>query len=218
MFDASYLSDRAERVYLGAPVAATPLDPASSSGDHQSTTRRTGRRRLRNLEDRPGAYHCVYGMRGKDRGYQFIGRTLQMWNRYHGSPTSPVNHESTLRKSSTMRFLQFCRGTATDPPRFSLALIRCAVTSTLRLAGTSSFLQPGKRWYRRFRQHQQRAFNDGTRTLDSQRPGAFSIAGKSRLTQVSRRRCSGQQGDGSHDLRQSVSAGRREVMCAPATF
>ena len=29
-----------------------------------------------------GAYLCVYGMEGPG-GYQFVGRTLQMWNRYH---------------------------------------------------------------------------------------------------------------------------------------
>ncbi|MCG5029834.1 carboxyltransferase domain-containing protein, partial [[Ruminococcus] torques] len=28
-----------------------------------------------------GAYLCVYGMEGPG-GYQFVGRTLQMWNRY----------------------------------------------------------------------------------------------------------------------------------------
>src|SRR3546814_8960131 len=28
-----------------------------------------------------GAYMCVYGMEGPG-GYQFVGRTLQMWNRY----------------------------------------------------------------------------------------------------------------------------------------
>jgi urea carboxylase len=38
-----------------------------------------------------GAYMCVYGMEGPG-GYQFVGRTLQMWNRYrevaafHGKP------------------------------------------------------------------------------------------------------------------------------------
>lgn len=28
-----------------------------------------------------GAYLCIYGMEGPG-GYQFVGRTLQMWNRY----------------------------------------------------------------------------------------------------------------------------------------
>src|SRR4029077_6130594 len=30
-------------------------------------------------------YLCVYGMEGPG-GYQFVGRTLQMWNTFHGSP------------------------------------------------------------------------------------------------------------------------------------
>src|SRR5690606_3534094 len=33
-----------------------------------------------------GAYLCVYGMEGPG-GYQFVGRTLQMWNRYRTSET-----------------------------------------------------------------------------------------------------------------------------------
>ena len=32
-----------------------------------------------------GAYLCVYGMEGPG-GYQFVGRTLQMWNTFHASP------------------------------------------------------------------------------------------------------------------------------------
>ena len=32
-----------------------------------------------------GAYLCVYGMEGPG-GYQFVGRTLQMWNRYRTVP------------------------------------------------------------------------------------------------------------------------------------
>jgi len=32
-----------------------------------------------------GAYLCVYGMEGPG-GYQFVGRTLQMWNTFHGEP------------------------------------------------------------------------------------------------------------------------------------
>ncbi|WP_252360082.1 carboxyltransferase domain-containing protein, partial [Acinetobacter baumannii] len=52
--------------------------------------RRTGRKVLNHLSQGTaensvgigGAYLCVYGMEGPG-GYQFVGRTLQMWNRYH---------------------------------------------------------------------------------------------------------------------------------------
>ena len=35
-----------------------------------------------------GAYLCVYGMEGPG-GYQFVGRTLQMWNRWRDAGSAP---------------------------------------------------------------------------------------------------------------------------------
>ena len=65
-------------VYLGAPVA-TPLDPR-----HRLVTTKYNPARTWTPENAVGiggAYLCVYGMEGPG-GYQFVGRTLQMWNRY----------------------------------------------------------------------------------------------------------------------------------------
>jgi urea carboxylase len=65
-------------VYLGAPVA-TPLDPR-----HRLVTTKYNPARTWTAENSVGiggAYMCVYGMEGPG-GYQFVGRTLQMWNRY----------------------------------------------------------------------------------------------------------------------------------------
>jgi urea carboxylase len=69
-------------VYLGAPVA-TPVDPR-----HRLVTTKYNPARTWTPENAVGiggAYLCVYGMEGPG-GYQFVGRTLQMWNTYHSDP------------------------------------------------------------------------------------------------------------------------------------
>jgi hypothetical protein len=78
VFDASYLVMGLGDVYLGAPVA-TPLDPR-----HRLVTTKYNPARTWTPENAVGiggAYLCVYGMEGPG-GYQFVGRTLQMWNRW----------------------------------------------------------------------------------------------------------------------------------------
>ncbi len=78
VFDASYLVMGLGDVYLGAPVA-TPMDPR-----HRLVTTKYNPARTWTPENAVGiggAYMCVYGMEGPG-GYQFVGRTLQMWNRY----------------------------------------------------------------------------------------------------------------------------------------
>ena len=63
---------------LVAPVA-TPLDPR-----HRLVTTKYNPARTWTAENSVGiggSYLCVYGMEGPG-GYQFVGRTLQMWNRH----------------------------------------------------------------------------------------------------------------------------------------
>lgn len=77
VFQANYLVMGLGDVYLGAPVA-TPLDPR-----HRLVTTKYNPARTWTAENSVGiggAYLCVYGMEGPG-GYQFVGRTLQMWNR-----------------------------------------------------------------------------------------------------------------------------------------
>jgi urea carboxylase len=79
VFGANYLVMGLGDVYLGAPVA-TPLDPR-----HRLVTTKYNPARTWTPENAVGiggAYMCVYGMEGPG-GYQFVGRTVQMWNRYH---------------------------------------------------------------------------------------------------------------------------------------
>lgn len=78
VFDAQYLVLGLGDVYLGAPVA-TPLDPR-----HRLVTTKYNPARTWTAENSVGiggAYLCVYGMEGPG-GYQFVGRTVQVWNRF----------------------------------------------------------------------------------------------------------------------------------------
>jgi urea carboxylase len=78
LFNASYLVLGLGDVYLGAPVA-TPIDPR-----HRLVTTKYNPARTWTPENAVGiggAYLCVYGMEGPG-GYQFVGRTVQMWNRF----------------------------------------------------------------------------------------------------------------------------------------
>lgn len=78
VFNASYLTLGLGDVYLGAPVA-TPVDPR-----HRLVTTKYNPARTWTPENAVGiggAYMCVYGMEGPG-GYQFVGRTIQMWNRW----------------------------------------------------------------------------------------------------------------------------------------
>ncbi|MFT6295783.1 MAG: urea carboxylase [Glaciecola sp.] len=79
VFNASYLVMGLGDVYLGAPVA-TPIDPR-----HRLITTKYNPARTWTAENSVGiggAYMCVYGMEGPG-GYQFVGRTSQVWNRYN---------------------------------------------------------------------------------------------------------------------------------------
>jgi urea carboxylase len=82
VFDASYLVLGLGDVYLGAPVA-TPLDPR-----HRLVTTKYNPARTWTPENAVGiggAYLCVYGMEGPG-GYQFVGRTVPVWNRHRRGP------------------------------------------------------------------------------------------------------------------------------------
>lgn len=76
VFDARYLVMGLGDVYLGAPVA-TPLDPR-----HRLVTTKYNPARTWTAENSVGiggSYLCIYGMEGPG-GYQFVGRTLQVWS------------------------------------------------------------------------------------------------------------------------------------------
>tara|TARA_R110000796_G_scaffold63377_3_gene146559 strand:- start:9527 stop:13126 length:3600 start_codon:yes stop_codon:yes gene_type:complete len=155
VFDASYLVMGLGDVYLGAPVA-TPLDPR-----HRLVTTKYNPARTWTAENSVGiggAYMCVYGMEGPG-GYQFVGRTLQMWNRYReveafgGMPW-------LLRFFDQIRFypvsadeLQVIR------KEFPLGRYALRIEETeLRLNDYQAFLEQEADGIQAFRQQQQAAF------------------------------------------------------------
>lgn len=100
VFNASYVVMGLGDVYLGAPVA-TPLDPR-----HRLVTTKYNPARTWTAENSVGiggSYLCVYGMEGPG-GYQFVGRTLQMWNRFH--QTKEFTNPWLLRFFDQIRFYE----------------------------------------------------------------------------------------------------------------
>jgi urea carboxylase len=118
VFDASYLVLGLGDVYLGAPVA-TPLDPR-----HRLVTTKYNPARTWTPENAVGiggAYLCVYGMEGPG-GYQFVGRTIQMWNRFRTTKEFtkpwllrffdqirfyPVSHDELMRMRADFPYGRF---------------------------------------------------------------------------------------------------------------
>ncbi len=100
LFEASYLVMGLGDVYLGAPVA-TPIDPR-----HRLVTTKYNPARTWTPENAVGiggSYLCVYGMEGPG-GYQFVGRTLQMWNRYRATDAFEAGKPWLLRFFDQIRF------------------------------------------------------------------------------------------------------------------
>jgi urea carboxylase len=106
VFDASYLVLGLGDVYLGAPVA-TPLDPR-----HRLVTTKYNPARTWTPENAVGiggAYMCIYGMEGPG-GYQFVGRTVQVWNTYRETKEFETGKPWLLRFFDQIRFYPVSAG------------------------------------------------------------------------------------------------------------
>lgn len=156
VFAANYLVMGLGDVYLGAPVA-TPLDPR-----HRLVTTKYNPARTWTAENSVGiggAYLCVYGMEGPG-GYQFVGRTLQMWNRYRevadfgGKPW-------LLRFFDQIRFYPVSAQELLRIRRdFPLGRYPLRIEHTeLALSDYQQFLAEEASGISGYRQHQQSAFN-----------------------------------------------------------
>ena len=100
VYDAEYLVMGLGDVYLGAPVA-TPLDPR-----HRLVTTKYNPARTWTAENSVGiggAYLCIYGMEGPG-GYQFVGRTTQVWNRGPEAPPFQPGTPWLLRAFDRIRW------------------------------------------------------------------------------------------------------------------
>jgi urea carboxylase len=144
-------------VYLGAPVA-TPLDPR-----HRLVTTKYNPARTWTPENAVGiggAYLCVYGMEGPG-GYQFVGRTVQMWNRWHQTRDFRDGRRWLLRFFDQLRFHpvrsdELLRLREDFPVgRYQLRVEE----STLRLADYRRFLANNADSIEQFRSRQRQAFD-----------------------------------------------------------
>ena len=156
VFEASYLVMGLGDVYLGAPVA-TPLDPR-----HRLVTTKYNPARTWTPENAVGiggAYLCVYGMEGPG-GYQFVGRTVQMWNRYRHTVDFRDGKQWLLRFFDQIRFYPVSAAELAQMREdFPYGRFRLEVQdSTLRLRDYRTFLLENAGSIAQFKARQQAAF------------------------------------------------------------
>jgi urea carboxylase len=156
LFEASYLVMGLGDVYLGAPVA-TPVDPR-----HRLVTTKYNPARTWTPENAVGiggAYLCVYGMEGPG-GYQFVGRTVQMWNRYLQTRDFKDGKPWLLRFFDQIRFYPVSETELLElrkdfiSGRFNLRVEE----TTFSLKQYNSFLQQHAAGINAFKTRQQAAF------------------------------------------------------------
>ncbi|MGY5054745.1 5-oxoprolinase/urea amidolyase family protein [Streptomyces sp. 900105755] len=156
VFDAEYLVLGLGDVYLGAPVA-TPLDPR-----HRLVTTKYNPARTWTAENSVGiggAYLCIYGMEGPG-GYQFVGRTTQVWSGWQQRGAFEPGMPWLLRFFDRIRWYPVSADELLD--------LRADITSgrfvprieegTFSLAAYESFLAEHAAPIAEFRSRQQTAF------------------------------------------------------------
>ena len=156
VFSASYLVMGLGDVYLGAPVA-TPIDPR-----HRLVTTKYNPARTWTPENAVGiggAYLCIYGMEGPG-GYQFVGRTVQMWNRYLQTADFKEGKPWLLRFFDQIRFYPMGKDELLQSRRdFIAGRFKLKVEeTTFNLKQYNLFLQQNKNTISAFKAKQQAAF------------------------------------------------------------
>ncbi len=154
--DASYLVLGLGDVYLGAPVA-TPVDPR-----HRLVTTKYNPARTWTPENAVGiggAYLCVYGMEGPG-GYQFVGRTLQMWNTYRTTAEFEPGKPWLLRFFDQIRFYPVTANELLEiREEFPYGRYPLRIEpATFRLDSYNRFLKENAESTARFKRTQQAAF------------------------------------------------------------
>jgi urea carboxylase len=158
VFGASYLVLGLGDVYLGAPVA-TPLDPRQRLVTTKYNPARTWT--PENAVGIGGAYLCIYGMEGPG-GYQFVGRTLQMYNRFRSTRDFAPGTPWLLRFFDQIRFYPVGAQELLEM-RADFLHGRVEVKSEpleFRLADYENFLAENAHSIAAFKAKQQRAFEE----------------------------------------------------------
>jgi urea carboxylase len=106
-----------------------------------------------------GSYLCVYGMEGPG-GYQFIGRTLQMWNRY--KTTQEFSLPWLLRFFDQIRFYEVSHEELQQIRRdFPQGRYPLTIEETeFSLAEYSQFLEQNQASITEFVEHRNQAFDN----------------------------------------------------------
>jgi len=159
VFDANYLVLGLGDVYLGAPVA-TPVDPR-----HRLVTTKYNPARTwtpQNAVGIGGAYLCIYGMEGPG-GYQFVGRTIQVWNHYRTH--APFTRPWLLRGFDQLKFFEVSNEELLELRRdFPLGRVELKIEPyVFSMADHSAFLDQQADSIATFQERQQLAF-DAERT------------------------------------------------------
>jgi len=106
-----------------------------------------------------GAYLCVYGMEGPG-GYQFVGRTVQMWNRYRQTASFRDGKPWLLRFFDQIRFYEVSEDELLAHRRdFPLGRFDVRIDeTTFSLAEYNAFLREESASIDAFKARQQAAF------------------------------------------------------------
>ncbi|TVP86433.1 MAG: urea carboxylase [Thioalkalivibrio sp.] len=154
VYDASYLVMGLGDVYLSAPLA-TPVDPR-----HRLVTTKYNPARTWTPENAVGiggAYMCIYGMEGPG-GYQFVGRTLPIWNRYRKTPE--FERPWLLRFFDQIRYFEVSEAELLEMREaFPRGGLRLEIEETrFSLAGYNRFLDANRDGIEAFQRRQRSAF------------------------------------------------------------
>ena len=179
-FEASYLVLALGDVYLGAPVA-TPVDPR-----HRLVTTKYNPARTWTPENAVGiggAYLCIYGMEGPG-GYQFIGRTCQMWNRYKQTVEFTDGRPWLLRFFDQIRFYPVSNAELTQfREDFPQGKVKLKIEETkFRLSDYEKFLAENSSTITAFKTRQQASFEAERKRWEESGQLNFSAESESAAT------------------------------------
>jgi len=157
VFGANYMVLGLGDVYLGAPVA-TPVDPR-----HRLVTTKYNPARTWTPENAVGiggAYMCIYGMEGPG-GYQFVGRTVQVWNTHRETESFAPGKPWLLRFFDQIKFFPVTAEELLEAREaFPHGQYPIKVEETcFRLAEHQAFLDENRSSIAAFKKGQQEAFD-----------------------------------------------------------
>lgn len=157
VFDTSYMVLGLGDVYLGAPCAV-PIDPR-----HRLLTSKYNPARTFTAEGTVGiggVYMCIYGM-DSPGGYQLIGRTLPIWNKYLKNPQFTQGEPWLLKFFDQVRYYEVTEEELTQQREaFREGRLQVRIEDEVfRLKDYDAFLNNNAESIDAFKEKQQAAFD-----------------------------------------------------------